>query len=239
MEEEQWRQLYGLGVSVSSLGRVKRLDSQATLTQSNEAYRRVWIAGRRHCVHRLVAAAFCGHTRLSEEHKYVDHVDRNSQNNAASNLRYATGAENNRNRSRAGSRPRPQPPLQSDDDDDEMWTTLLLGGDGGGEIVHVSTRGRVFTGVDGGDRRRAAASYGRAGEQGYLRCGQSLYVHRVVASAYVENADPARQRYVNHRDGNRHNNSVENLEWMSAGENGADAWQRKKRRCVENDMQVL
>lgn len=48
--------------------------------------------------------------------------------------------------------------------------------------------------------------------------GKTLYAHRLVAMAwlndsYFEGAE------VNHRDGNSHNNRVENLEWVTRQEN--------------------
>lgn len=50
---------------------------------------------------------------------------------------------------------------------------------------------------------------------------RSCYVHRLVASAFLE-ADNERT-YVNHKDGDVRNNHVSNLEWCTAAENSAHA----------------
>lgn len=42
-------------------------------------------------------------------------------------------------------------------------------------------------------------------------------VHRLVAETFLEKVSGKNE--VNHKDGNRKNNSVENLEWVSRGEN--------------------
>lgn len=52
--------------------------------------------------------------------------------------------------------------------------------------------------------------------------GKYIYVHRLVADAFLEKVDGKHE--INHKDGNKKNNSVENLEWVDRNENLSHAF---------------
>lgn len=70
--------------------------------------------------------------------------------------------------------------------------------------------------------------------RGYLRVnssrGASQCVHSLVAETFVDNPDPINKRYINHKDGNKHNNKAGNLEWVTASENQRHAYTNDLRR---------
>lgn len=49
-----------------------------------------------------------------------------------------------------------------------------------------------------------------------------MYIHRIVALCYIDN--PENKDTVNHKDGDKSNNSVKNLEWLTQTDNAKHAW---------------
>ena len=62
---------------------------------------------------------------------------------------------------------------------------------------------------------------------------QRFYVHRLVAEHFILNSDPKNKTFVNHKDGNKLNNNVDNLEWVSPRENNLHYYQEIKKKAKE------
>ncbi len=63
-------------------------------------------------------------------------------------------------------------------------------------------------------------------------------VHRLVAETFLDGRDLRTQTCVNHIDGNRRNNHVENLEWLSNGENIRHGIAMQGRRPITRPIAV-
>ena len=88
-------------------------------------------------------------------------------------------------------------------------------------LYQVSSEGRVKS-LNYRRTRQERILKTRYNKQGYLQVslhkngkGKNFRIHRLVAFAFIENNSPLIKTEVNHKDENKMNNCVENLEWCN------------------------
>ena len=104
-------------------------------------------------------------------------------------------------------------------DDKEIWKTIK-----GYPDYEISTFGNVLS------KRSNKLLKLCVNSSNYKKCvlnGKNLYVHRLVAEAFIPNENHLNE--VNHKDGNKWNNNVKNLEWVTKSENSIHAFENNLR----------
>ena len=97
------------------------------------------------------------------------------------------------------------------------------------EDYEITKDGKVFS------KKRNKYVKPQPNGTGYVRvhiAGRMYFVHRLVAMKYIPNPDNLPQ--VNHKDGNKLNNCVENLEWVNNKDNSLHALHNGLMRIEEN-----
>lgn len=96
-----------------------------------------------------------------------------------------------------------------------------------GEVI-IGPRGRIKACVDS-DGYLVFKAYDDYGKP------HTVKVHRLVATRYIKNNNF--ELTINHKDGNKKNNSVENLEWISLSKNVSHAWKVLGRSHFEKPVE--
>lgn len=92
----------------------------------------------------------------------------------------------------------------------------------------MSKNGKVFTQTYKG---HIVASFVASKYEHIKIRGKHILVHRAVLESFVDNPDPDFYTDVNHKDLNKLNNNLDNLEWCNRSQN--------IRYSIENDSEFL
>jgi hypothetical protein len=194
---------------ISNHGRVKNKSNRLLNTTPKKGYIRVTMVNdsnqkRNVRVHRLVCLAFVPNVSNKPT---VNHIDRNVWNNHVDNLEWATVLEQNRHKRTSAAKFEDFEISPFD-----IWIEIppnLIGDEKG---YSISPSGKI--------KNRRNNVYAGNNKDGYLWVNvgsRSYQLHVLIAKVFLPNMD--NKPYVNHKDGNKGNAKLSNLEWCTPSEN--------------------
>lgn len=168
-------------------------------------------------LHRLVAQTFIPNI---DNKPYVNHIDGDKTNNSVTNLEWVSASENRRHALYSGIAAKaygPREKIKIDVRNSNEWKRYLM------TSYYISTKGEVY------NNSNQILLKQTKNESGYIRYTLRINGKNVSKLAHVlvmETWGPkpsANGLVINHKDGNKSNNYIENLEWCSKQENSLHA----------------
>ena len=245
---EEWKNITDFpNYQVSSFGNVRNIKTGRILKAANHGgYYTVGLSNKSPSVHRLVASSFLDNP---ENKPQVNHKDKNGLNNNLSNLEWCTNLENSIHRScHSGISCAVRGVYniscgfkweidKGEHIDNEIWKEI--------NIENVDTSGYFISSLGRFKNKKGVimADY-KPHHSGYIHVRvniQKYALHRLVALAFLENTD--NKPFVNHIDGNKTNNHLDNLEWVTASENNSHAHEiglttGHTRKIIQYDLEM-
>ena len=161
-------------------------------------------------IHRLVAEAFCPNPN---NYSIVDHVDKNKTNNNANNLRWVTNKENNNN---VNPRIVRNQGRKIENFDPKKWKQIKS------SLYYINKQGQIY---NSSSKKLLVGSL----RNGYRRIninGAMYSIHRLVWENYI--GEIPEGMVIDHIDGNRENNCLENLRCVSQKENIKNSYNNRQ-----------
>lgn len=210
MELEQFKDFpieeYKSRYKVSSRGRIWSNRKQAYLkTLMSNGYTNISInVNNSQTAKQLRVDIIIATTFLGNSDLYLEHLDGDNTNNNLSNLRWIEFSDYLNNKY------------------ESTWKPV-----GGYEKYYISTKGHVWSSYSEDMIKQQIVSGYKSVNIGYPK-QLFKHIHRLVAMTFIDN----KHNYpvVNHKDGNKMNNSVDNLEWMTYSQNCNHALDNFKRK---------